>query len=79
MIVAKIEETGQIVEVMRIQRHVSFSDKPGWILIDPDLGKPDMTGGIRANIRWISSNTRMWYVRDVTSLALTVASSPAII
>ena len=64
MKVAKFEDTGKIVEIVRVAMSVGFSDKPGWILIDPDLGASDMTGSPRANIRWIPISTRFAWVKD---------------
>ena len=74
MKIAKIESSGQIVQILRIVDRVLFSDRLGWILIDPDLGARDMTGSIGINMKWIPSETRFEWVRDVTSLALTPAS-----
>jgi len=74
MKIAKIAATGKIVELVRVAQEVKFSDELGWLLIDPDLGAPDMTGSKRPNIRWIPASTRFEWVRDVTSLALTVNS-----
>jgi hypothetical protein len=74
MKIAKIAATGKIVELVRVAREVKFSDEIGWLLIDPDLGAPDMTGSKRPNIKWIPASTRFEWVRDVTSLALTVNS-----
>jgi hypothetical protein len=74
MKIAKIESTGKIVQVLRIVDRVHFSDRLGWILIDPDLGARDMTGSIGANMKWIPIETRFEWMRDVTNLALTPAS-----
>ena len=64
MKVAKIEETGKIVQIRRIVDRVQFSDKVGWILIDPDCGVPDMTGSTGLNLKWIPGTTRFTWVRD---------------
>ena len=74
MKVAKITDTGRIVQILRVVDRVQFSDSLGWILIDPDLGARDMTGSTGANMKWIPASTRFDWVRDVSNLALTVAS-----
>jgi len=65
---------GKFVEIVRVAERVQFSDSLGWILIDPDMGKPDMTGSTRPNIKWIPISTRFEWVRDFTSLTLTAGS-----
>ena len=64
MKVAKLEDTGKIVQIRRIVDRVQFSDDIGWILIDPDCGSPDMTGSFGINIKWIPASTRFTWVRD---------------
>ena len=66
MKIAKIESTGKIVQILKMVEHVEFSDERGWILIDPDLGKPDMGNSIGLNIRWISADTRFTWVREIS-------------
>ena len=66
MKIGKIESTGKIVQILKTVEHVHFSDERGWILIDPDLGKPDMGNSIRANMKWIPADTRFEWVRDIS-------------
>lgn len=66
MKIAKIESTGKIVQILKMVEHVEFSDERGWILIDPDLGKPDMGNSIGLNIRWIPADTRFTWVREIS-------------
>lgn len=60
-VVAKMGD--KIVEVMKFAWNVQFSEDKGWLLIDPDVGAPDMTGSIRANMRWVPATTRFDWVR----------------
>ena len=56
---AKLEKTGRIVEILRHQDQVDFSDEPGWYLINLEPGKrvaPDM--------KWIPDSTRFEWVRE---------------
>ena len=56
---AKLEKTGRIVEILRHQDQVDFSDEPGWYLINLEPGKrvaPDM--------KWIPDTTRFLWVRE---------------
>ena len=56
---AKLEKTGRIVEILRHQDQVDFSDEPGWYLINLEPGKrvaPDM--------KWIPDSTRFSWVRE---------------
>ena len=66
MKVAKITDTGKIVQILRIVDRVQFSDALGWVLIDPDLSARDMTGSLGANIKWIPASTRFDWVRDIS-------------
>ena len=64
MKIAKLADTGKIVQIRRVVDRVQFSDQPGWILIDPDCGAPDMTGSTGLNLKWIPGTTRFTWVRD---------------
>ena len=66
MKVAKITDTGKIVQILRIVDRVQFSNALGWVLIDPDLSARDMTGSLGANIKWIPASTRFDWVRDIS-------------
>jgi hypothetical protein len=66
MKVAKITDSGKIVQILRIVDRVQFSDALGWVLIDPDLSARDMTGSMGANIKWIPASTRFDWVRDIS-------------
>lgn len=55
---------GRIVEVVRVATRVQFSADEGWVLIDPELGAPDMTGSTRANIKWYPASTQFEWVRN---------------
>ena len=66
MKVAKITDTGKIVQILRIVDREQFSDALGWVLIDPDLSARDMTGSLGANIKWIPASTRFDWVRDIS-------------
>jgi hypothetical protein len=56
---AKLAKTGQIVEILRHEDQVKFSDERGWYLINLEPGKrvtPDM--------KWVPDTTRFTWVRD---------------
>jgi len=54
----------KIVEIMRYAWEVQFSPDKGWVLVDPELGAPDMTGSTRANIKWYPATTRFEWIRS---------------
>ena len=62
-VMAKIERTGQIVQILRRADQVGFSDEPGWFLINTEPGRRTGTG-----IKWIPDSTRFAWVRNFDSL-----------
>jgi len=65
MLVAKLNS--QIVEIVKYAYDVQFSQIKGWLLIDPEVGAPDMTGSTRANIRWVPATTRFEWAKTFKS------------
>ena len=56
---AKLAKTGKIVEILRHEDQVKFSDERGWYLINLEPGKrvtPDM--------KWVPDTTRFIWVRE---------------
>ena len=62
-VMAKIERTGQIVQILRHEDEVGFSDEPGWFLIDTEPGRRTGTG-----IKWIPDATRFAWVKKFDHL-----------
>ncbi len=62
-VMAKIEKTGQIVQILRHEDEVSFSDEPGWFLVNAEPGRRTGTG-----VKWIPDSTRFAWVRNFESL-----------
>ena len=60
---AKIERTGQIVQILRHEDQVGFSDEPGWFLINTEPGRRTGTG-----VKWIPDSTRFAWVKKFNSL-----------
>lgn len=58
---AKIEATGQIVQLVKHADQVGFSDKTGWFLINV---KPGQTTGPSDLNKWIPDSTRFAWVRE---------------
>jgi hypothetical protein len=56
---AKITKTGQIVEILRHQDRVKFSDETGWFLINLEPGKR-----VTPDIKWIPDSTRFEWVKE---------------
>ena len=56
--VAKLKD--KIVEIVRIERDVMFSDEKGWILINREIAKPNSLA-----VAWLkASETRFEWVRE---------------
>jgi hypothetical protein len=55
----KIEQSGQIVRILKKQHSVPFSDEKNWLLIDTDPAK----GNKGLGIKWIPADTRFEWVR----------------
>jgi len=62
-VMAKIEKTGQIVQILRHEDEVGFSDDPGWFLVNTEPGRRIGTG-----IKWIPDSTRFAWVKKFDSL-----------
>jgi hypothetical protein len=62
-VMAKIERTGQIVQILRHEDRVKFSDEPGWFLVNTEPGRRTGTG-----IKWIPDSTRFAWVKNFESL-----------
>lgn len=62
-VMAKIERTGQIVQILRHEDEVGFSDEPGWFLVDTEPGRRTGTG-----IKWIPDATRFAWVKKFDHL-----------
>ena len=62
-VMAKIERTGQIVQILRHADQVRFSDEPGWFLINTEPGRRTGT-----SIKWIPDSTRFAWVKNFESL-----------
>ena len=62
-VMAKIEDTGKIVQILRHEDHVDFSDEPGWFLINTN---PDTKSHM--GVKWIPDSTRFVWVRNFESL-----------
>lgn len=60
---AKIERTGQIVQILRHEDHVKFSDESGWFLVNTEPGRRTGTG-----VKWIPDSTRFAWVKNFESL-----------
>lgn len=64
-VMAKIEQSGQIVRILKKQHIVPFSDEKNWLLIDTDPAK----GNNGIGIKWIPANTRFAWVRPYRDTA----------
>lgn len=62
-VMAKIERTGLIVQILRHEDEVGFSDEPGWFLVDTEPGRRTGTG-----IKWIPDATRFAWVKKFDHL-----------
>lgn len=62
-VMAKIERTGQIVQILRHENHVKFSNDTGWFLINTEPGRRTGTG-----VKWIPDSTRFAWVKNFESL-----------
>jgi hypothetical protein len=62
-VMAKIESTGKIVQILRHEDQVKFSDEPGWFLVNTEPGR--RTG---AGVKWIPDSTRFAWVKNFESL-----------
>ena len=62
-VMAKIENTGKIVQILRHEDHVKFSDEPGWFLVNTEPGRRTGT-----SVKWIPDSTRFAWVRNFKSL-----------
>lgn len=56
---AKIEDDGKIVRILKKQHSVPFSDEKNWLLIDTDPAK----GNKGLGLKWIPADTRFTWVR----------------
>lgn len=59
VMIGKIEATGKIVQIIRKQHSVPFSQEKDWLLIDVDPEK----GNRGLGIKWIPASTRFSWVR----------------
>lgn len=73
-IMAKIERTGQIVQILRHADQVKFSDDTGWFLVNTEPGRRTGTG-----VKWIPDSTRFAWVKNFESLKETKFRLPAAI
>ena len=55
--VAKLN--GRIVEIVRTADRVGFSSDRGWVLVNPEIAKPNSL-----SVRWVPASTRFEWVRD---------------
>lgn len=62
-VMAKIERTGQIVQILRHEDTVKFSDDRGWFLINTEPGRRTGTG-----VKWIPDSTRFAWIKRFDSL-----------
>ena len=62
-VMAKIERTGQIVQILRHEDRVKFSDETGWFLVNTEPGRRTGTG-----VKWIPDSTRFAWVRNFENL-----------
>ena len=60
---AKIERTGQIVQILRHEDQVKFSEDRGWFLVNTEPGRRTGTG-----VKWIPDSTRFAWVKNFESL-----------
>ena len=58
-VMGKIEQSGQIVRILKKQHSVPFSDDKDWLLIDTDPAK----GNKGLGIKWVPATTRFEWVR----------------
>lgn len=56
---AKIEDDGKIVRILKKQHTVPFSDEKNWLLIDTDPAK----GNKGLGLKWVPASTRFEWVR----------------
>ena len=56
---AKIEDDGKIVRILKKQHSVPFSDEKNWLLIDTDPAK----GNKGLGLKWVPASTRFTWVR----------------
>jgi hypothetical protein len=56
---AKIENDGKIVRILKKQHSVPFSDEKNWLLIDTDPAK----GNKGLGLKWVPASTRFTWVR----------------
>ena len=70
-VMAKIERTGQIVQILRHEDHVKFSEDRGWFLINTEPGRRTGT-----SIKWIPDSTRFAWVKNFESLKESPARIP---
>ena len=59
-VMGKIEQSGQIVRILKKQHTVPFSSDKDWLLIDTDPAK----GNKGLGIKWVPANTRFEWVRS---------------
>jgi len=58
-VMAKIEQSGQIIRILKKAHTVPFSDEKNWLLVDVDPAK----GNKGLGLKWIPANTRFEWVR----------------
>ena len=73
-VMAKIESTGKIVEILRHADQVSFSDETGWLLVNTN---PDTKSHM--GVKWIPDSTRFAWVKNFESLKETKFQLPSAI
>jgi GNAT superfamily N-acetyltransferase len=62
-VMAKIERTGQVVQILKHEDDVKFSDDKGWFLVNTEPGRRTGTG-----VKWIPDSTRFAWVKNFESL-----------
>ena len=62
---AKIEDDGKIVRILKKQHSVPFSDEKNWLLIDTDPAK----GNKGLGLKWVPASTRFTWVRPYRDTA----------
>ena len=52
---------GRLVEVVKVSDRVAFSQDRGWVLITPDLEKPQRK---KMTFQWVPASTKFEWVRN---------------
>jgi hypothetical protein len=60
--IAKMSD-GRIVEIVRVSKHVDFSDVVGWICVCLDFQQPERK---KQQFKWVQADTRFVWVKEFT-------------